>query len=156
MQFLKNLLMKQKNNLLILILILFSSCSSLKPINSEYNLIRTFSNINLNEYGNGKILIYNGSTFFHKSDDTSNLNVWINGKALGQIRANEYALLYLLPGKYEFRIQHKDVANFENSQTVLIDNKTSVISIKPTITSNKIEITNQLPLGINNYRNVLN
>lgn len=148
--------MNQKAVIVLLLMSLLSGCNTLKPIKTEFNLIKTFSStVRVSDYGNGKILIYNGAGFWHKSDNSSTLNIWINGRALGQIRLYEYAIFYLLPDKYEFRITHKDIANFESSHTIIIDNKTSVINIKPTTTSNKVEITNEIPLGFDNYRNIL-
>lgn len=147
--------MKHRITTLILILSLFTSCSTLKPINSEYNLIRTSTSPEVYRYGNGKILIYNGAGYLNKIDDTARLNIWINDKALGQLRANEYVVLYLLPDTYKFKIKHKDGLNFENVLTIKIDNNTSVINVKPTIKSNNIEITNTIPLNFRWYRNVI-
>ena len=147
--------MKHRITTLILILSLFTSCSTLKPINSEYNLIRTSTSPEVYRHGNGKILIYNGAGYLNKIDDTARLNIWINDKALGQLRANEYVVLYLLPDTYKFKIKHKDGLNFENVHTIKIDNNTSVINVKPSIKSNNIEITNTIPLNFRWYRNVI-
>jgi len=147
--------MKQRITILILMLLIFSACSSLKPINSEYNLIRTSTSPEVYKYGNGKILIYNGAGALNKIDDSASLNIWINVKALGQLRSNEYVVLYLMPDTYQFKIQHKDVVNFESIHTIKIDNETSVINVNPTITSNKIDITNYISPNFQWYRNVL-
>lgn len=147
--------MKKRISTIILILSVLSACSPLKPINSEYNLIRTGTSPEVYKYGNGKILIYNGAGVLNKIDDTATLNIWVNGKALGQIRANEYVVLYLLPNTYEIRVQHKDTVNFESEHTIIINNETSVINIKPTISSNKVEITNEIPFNFKIYKNVL-
>jgi hypothetical protein len=133
----------------------FSSCA-LKPIKSEYALLPTLSApILLSELDTGKILIYNGANALNKIDDTSNLNIWINNRALGQLKANEYLMIYLMPGKYEFRMQHKDIAKFENTQTIEIDFNTKIICVKPTITSNKVIVENEIPTNFNEYKNVL-
>lgn len=77
--------MKIKVTLLIITFTLFSSCS-LKPIQSEFSLQRTFSDpVIIGEFDNGKILIYNGAGFNHKIDNSSFINVWINNKPLGQL-----------------------------------------------------------------------
>ncbi len=141
---------------MLFVAFLFAGCSNLKPLPSEYNLVRTFSNTaRLYEYGKGKILIYNAAGLNHKIDDTARLNIWINGKAVGQLQANQYAVLFLMPDTYEIRVQHKDVKVFESAHTVKIENNTSVISVKPTITSNKIEITNDIPEGFQRYKNMM-
>lgn len=91
--------MNSKFFLFITISLLFSSCV-LKPIKSEYSLLRSLSEpVLLSELDNGKILIYNGANSLNKIDDTSTLNIWINNRVLGQLKANEYAIIYLLPGK---------------------------------------------------------
>jgi hypothetical protein len=141
---------------LILLISTLTGCSPLKYIKSEYNLIRTSGNdISLSEFGNGKILIFNGSGMMHKIDDTSRLNIWINGNALGQLKANEYAVLLLLPGTYNFRLQHKDFANFESTHEVEITKETSFIKVKPTVISNKVEIVANMPQELRWYYNVL-
>lgn len=148
--------MKNSTIYLVLVVSILTGCSPLKSVKSEYNLIRTSAGaISANEVGNGKILIFNGSGMNHKIDDTARLNVWINGNALGQLNANEYAVLLLLPGKYNFRLQHKDVANFESTHEVEITSETTFINIKPTITSNKVEIISNMPEQLRFYNNVL-
>jgi hypothetical protein len=148
--------MKNITIYLILVIYTLTSCSPLKSIKSEYNLIKTSTaGISANEVGNGKILIFNGSGMKHKIDDTSRLNIWINGNALGQLNANEYAVLLLLPGKYNFRLQHKDVANFESTHEVEITKETIFINVKPTATSNKVEIVSNMPEELRWYNNIL-
>ena len=148
--------MKNITTYLILVIFTLTGCSPLKSIKSEYNLIRTSAAaMSANKVGNGKILIFNGSGINHKIDDTSRLNIWINSNALGQINANEYAVLLLLPGKYNFRLQHKDVANFESTHEVEITKETIFINVKPTVTSNKVEIVKNMPEELRWYNNVL-
>lgn len=143
----------------IFLLIFFSAITiscSLKPIQSEYSLERTFSDpVIIGEFDNGKILIYNGAGFTHKMDNSSFINVWINNKPLGQLMSNEFAVIYLLPGKYEFKLVHKDIKNFTSTHTITIDKDTKVICVKPTITSNKAEITNIIPNNFHLFRNII-
>lgn len=148
--------MKNISIYLVIVISILTGCSPLKSIKSEYNLIRTSAGaISANEVGNGKILIFNGSGMNHIFDDTARLNVWINGTALGQLNAYEYAVLLLLPGKYNFRLQHKDMVNFESTHEVEITNETIIINVKPTITSNKVEIISNMPEQLRFYNNVL-
>ena len=148
--------MKNITIYLILVISTLTGCSPLKSIKSEYNLIRTSAGgISANEVGNGKILIFNGSGMKNKIDDTSRLNIWINGNALGQLNANEYAVILLLPGTYNFRLQHKDVANFESTHEVEITKETIFINVKPTVTSNKVEIVTNMPEELRWYNNIL-
>jgi hypothetical protein len=69
--------------------------------------------------------------------------------------SNEFAVIYLLPGKHEFKLVHKDVKNFTSTHTIEIDKDTKVICVKPTITSNKAEITNVIPNNFHLFRNVI-
>lgn len=148
--------MKKITICLILVIFTLTGCSPLKSIKSEYNLIRTSAGgISAKSFGNGKIIIFNGSGMMNKIDDTSRLNIWINGNALGQLNANEYAILLLLPGTYNFRLQHKDVANFESTHEVEITKETMFINVKPTLTSNKVEIVANMPEELRWYNNVL-
>ena len=82
--------------------LLFITSCALKPITSEYTFIKTdLAKINLDNLGEGTILVYNGANIFHKMDNTARLNIWINGRALGQIRAGEYVIINLKDGKYQ-------------------------------------------------------
>ena len=140
----------------VLSITMFLSCG-LKPLKSEYILQRSISDpVLIGEFDSGKILIYNGAGVNHKIDNSSTLNVWINNKALGQIKANEYVIIYLLPGKYEFRLIHNDIKKFESKHIVKVENSTKIISVKPTVISNKVEIKNEIPDNFYMYKNVFN
>jgi hypothetical protein len=150
-------MMKRRIFALIAGATLLSACSTLKPVGREYDLMRTFSNsVNLHEYGNGKILIYNGARMAHKVDDTARLNLWIHGKPVGQLNSGHYVVLFLMPDTYEFKLQHKDGVKMTSVHTVVVGSDTKVINIKPTITSNKVEITNEIPDNFQYFWNVGN
>ncbi|WP_194851702.1 hypothetical protein [Nonlabens antarcticus] len=137
--------MKFKNLFLLAAFALLTSCA-LKPIPSEFNNKKVErENVKLEDLGNGTILIYNGSNVFHKADNTERLNIWINDKALGQLRGSEYVIVNLKEGNYKFDVLHLDVVNMRSNHEVTIDEQTKVIKIKPNITSNKLEVTNELP-----------
>jgi hypothetical protein len=126
-------------------LLLVTSCA-LKPIASEYDFVKTnFEDVTLEKLGNGKVLIYNGTDILHKIDNTARLNVWINGKALGQIKGREYVIVNLKKGDYEVKLHHIDVVNMRSTHSFTLTDSVKVIKIKPTITSNKLEITNEFP-----------
>ena len=123
--------------LIALIVIICNSCA-LKPIASEYDFVKVNTeDVTLNNLGNGKVLIYNGSDILHKIDNTARLNVLINGRALGQVRPREYVVMNFSSGSYSFKLQHIDLVNMRSEHTVEIDADTKVIRIEPTITSNK-------------------
>ena len=128
-----------------------NSCA-LKPVTSEYNFIKTdLEQVDLEKLGNGTVLIYNGANIFHKIDNTARLNVWINNKALGQIRPREYVIINLNTGEYQFKALHIDVVNMRSTHKVVLNENTKIIKIKPTLTSNKLEITNLLPKKFEKY-----
>jgi hypothetical protein len=134
------------NQIIIFISLLFLTSCGLKPITSEYSFIKTdFEKIDLEKLGNGNILIYNGANVLHKIDNTARLNVWIDDKPLGQIKQNEYVIINMKNGNYKFKVLHKDLVNMRSEHDVEINEKTKVIKIKPNITSNKLEVTNELP-----------
>jgi hypothetical protein len=142
-----------KSNLLLTIFIVFllTSCG-LKPITSEHNLIHVENNeITLSDLGNGKILIYNDANIFHTSDNTSRLNIILDNKNLGQLRAKNYAVVKLEEGNHKFNIRHLDVVNMRSDHEVNVTDSIKVIRVKPTITSNKLEIVNQLPDNWDKY-----
>lgn len=140
-----------KTMVLFSVLFLTGSCA-LKSIPSEYNFVKTdFKNTDLNKLGNGKILIYNGADFLHKVDNTARLNIWINDRPLGQLRGSEYVVIDLKNGVYKFKVLHIDMFNMKSTHEIEIDDKTKVIRVKPTLTSNKLTITNELPKNFGKF-----
>ena len=139
--------------ILNLFMLLFISSCALRPIPSEYFFVKTdMEIIELERLGNGKILIYNGADVLHRLDNTARLNIWINEKALGQIRGGEYVIVDLKNGKYDFNVLHIDLLKMRSGHGVVIDDTTKVIRIEPTITSNKLTITNELPKRFEKFR----
>lgn len=137
--------MKFKHIVLFTGILLMTSCA-LKPITSDFNFIETdLEKVELDNLGNGTILIYNGANILHKLDNTARLNIWIDEKPLGQIRPSEYVVINLKYGKHQFKVLHIDVVNMRSEHDVEIDENTKVINIKPNITSNRLEVTNELP-----------
>lgn len=141
-----------KTMVLFSVLFLAGSCA-LKSISSEYAFVNTdFKNADLNKLGNGKILIYNGADLLHKVDNTARLNIWINDKQLGQLRGSEYVVIDLKGGMYKFKVLHIDMFNMRSTHEIEIDKETKVIRIKPTATSNKLTIINELPKNFSKFK----
>lgn len=144
--------MKFKNIILFSTTLLLTSCA-LKPITSDYTFIKTdLEKVELDNLGNGTILIYNGADILHKIDNTAKLNIWIDNKALGQIRPSEYVIINLDNGKHQFKALHIDVVKMRSEHNVEIDNNTKVINIKPNITSNRLTVTNELPKKFEKFK----
>ena len=131
-----------------------NSCA-LRPITTSYDYQKNKTeSVNLDNLGNGRILIYNGADGLHKIDNTARLNLWINEKPMGQVRASEYAIIELENGTYDFALLHVDMVKFKSSHKVKISEQTKVIRIEPTIGSNDLTITNQLPKKFDRFRYV--
>ncbi|AFU69953.1 hypothetical protein P700755_003311 [Psychroflexus torquis ATCC 700755] len=150
--------MKTITNLLFIALAIFAlnSCA-LRPIATQYDYQKNnVANLELEleKLGNGWILIYNGADGLHKIDNTPRLNMWIDEKPMGQLRASKYAIIELEKKDYEFKLLHVDMFKFKSTHSVMIDKTTKVIRIEPTITSNKLTITNQLPSRIKKFKYV--
>ena len=143
--------MNKKYLLLFLTFLVFTACA-LKPIISEFTFIKTnFEKVELAKLGNGTILIYNGADILHKIDKTARLNIWIDNKAVGQIKPTEYVIINLKEGKHQFKALHIDVVNMRSTHDVVIDKNTKVIKIKPNITSNRLKVTDKLPRKFEKY-----
>ncbi|GAA4233719.1 hypothetical protein GCM10022291_11480 [Postechiella marina] len=132
--------------------LLLTSCA-LKPITPEYSFIKTnIENVTLDDLGHGNVLIYNGANILHKMDNTARLNIWLDNKALGQIRPSEYIIINIKKGKHFFKALHIDLVNMRSEHEIDIDSETKVIKIKPTITSNKLELTNEFPKNFDIFK----
>ncbi|WP_160140120.1 hypothetical protein [Chryseobacterium sp. c4a] len=126
-----------------------SSCA-LRSVPSDYTSVK-LDVIDNNTLGNGKVLIYNGAGILHQVDNTARLNIMLDNKSLGQIRPREYVIVDLGIGKHEFTALHIDMVNMRSKHLVDINEHTKVIKIEPTITSNKLTITNMLPENFDKY-----
>jgi len=122
-----------------------NSCA-LQPIASQYDYHKNnIKNLTVDSLGNGKVLIYNGADALHTIDNTARLNVWIGDKALGQIRAREYIIVDLEKKDCNFNLLHLDMLKFKSEHNVFVQESTKVIRIEPTVSSNKLTVTNLLP-----------
>ena len=138
------------------VILVLNSCA-LRPITSSYDYQKNkVESIDFDKLGNGRILIYNGANALHKIDNTARLNMWIDEKPMGQIRASEYAIIELEKGTYDFKLLHVDMFNFKTYHKIEVNEKTKIIKIKPTATSNELTITNMLPNNFDKFRYVEN
>ena len=148
--------MKTLKKIIIIISGTFAlNACSLKPISSQYDYQKNkATEVDLNTLGNGRILIYNGATSLYKIDNSSRLNMWLNKKPMGQFSHDEYVIIELEKGIYDFDLLHIDLFKFKSTHNVLIDESTKVIRIKPNLMSNKLTITNQLPSKFDKFNYV--
>ena len=131
-----------------------TSCA-LKAIPSEYSYIKTdLTKVDINDLGNGTVLIYNGANILHKLDNTARLNVWIDDKPLGQIRPSEYLIINMENKKHIIKLLHIDVVNMRSEHDVIVTNETKIIRVKPTLTSNKLEVANEFPNNFEKFKYV--
>lgn len=138
--------MKTQPIVIAVLLSLFLVSCGLKPVASEYTFIKTdIEDVKLDDLGNGNVLIYNGADILHKMDNTARLNIWIDNKAVGQLKPSEYAIINLESGPYQVRLLHIDVFNMKSEHEVVIDKDTKIIKVKPNLTSNKLWVTNEFP-----------
>ena len=151
-QTLKSFKMKLSTTpLAILLVILFASCA-LRPIPTEHTLVQIDKEqITLDNLGNGKVLVYNDANILHTGDNTSQLNIVLDGKNLGQLRAKDYVIVNLPNGRHVFNLHHLDLVNMRSEHEVTVTDTVKVIRVKPTVTSNKLEVTNELPTNWKKY-----
>ena len=143
--------MKTTTLLALVIVLLFSSCA-LKPIPTEHTLVQMEKEqTRIENLGQGKILIYNDANILHTGDNTSQLNIKMDGKNLGQLRAKNYVIVTLPNGKHIFNLHHLDLVNMRSEHEVMVTDTMKVIRVKPTVTSNTLEVTNQLPENWDKY-----
>lgn len=145
-------IIKREIKLLLIFYLLCNLIScALKPIPAKIPYIKKDSQVNIESLGKGKILVYNGAGIMHKIDDTARLNIWIDDKPLGQLKANEYVIIDLENKKHSFDILHLDVFKMKTHYEIDINDQTKVLKIRPTFFSNKLEIENKLPTNFDNY-----
>jgi len=131
--------------ILRLLPLLFLTSCSLQSITTEYDILIVEKENTTNNLGDGQIMIYSGADWKHRIDNSAKLNVWIDGKALGQLLPREYVIVKMKKGEHKISLLHKDIANFKSEHLFQIDKDTKILKVKPTITSNKAELTNELP-----------
>lgn len=128
--------------------------STKKIINkSELSTVNN-SNVKVEDLINGNVLIYNGAKGLYKNNfNTGRITIRINDKLLGQIDPGEYLLTNIEKGKHHFELLHVDVVNFKSEHIIEIIDNTKIIQVKPTIFSNKLEITNKFPKNFERFKN---
>lgn len=137
--------------ILFAMMLILSSCA-LKPISSEHALLRMEKeDISSESLGKGKVLIYNDANILHMGDNTARLNIVLDDKNLGQLKAKDFVIVQLENGNHVFNIRHLDVVNMRSTHKVVITDTVKIIRVKPTITSNKLEITNEFPNNWDKY-----
>ena len=130
---------------IVLALLSLPSCA-LKPVTTEYDYISaTTKDVRLDELGDGKVLIYNGSPRF-SSTRHERSNVWINGKGLGQLQLREYVIVDLEEGDHQFEVhRHDGISALRiRQQEVTIDENTKVIRVAP-VWINVVQPIDELP-----------
>jgi len=140
---------------LTLLLFLFLTSCALKAIPANYDINSFEKAIIPDDLGNGKVLIYSGADWKHQIDNTARLNVLIDNIALGQVRPKEYVIIKLELGVHKISLKHIDLVNMRSEHELIIEENTKIIEIKPTITSNKTTITNELPDDFNEFKYVI-
>ena len=144
--------MKPTRPTILFALMLISSSCALKPISSEHALLRMEKeDISSESLGKGKVLIYNDANILHTGDNTARLNIVLDDKNLGQLKAKDFVIVKLENGNHVFNIRHLDVVNMRSTHKVVITDTVQIIRVKPTITSNKLEITNEFPNNWDKY-----
>ena len=144
--------MKPTRPIILFALMLISSSCALKPISSEHALLRMEKeDISSESLGNGRVLIYNDANILHTGDNTARLNIVLDDKNLGQLKAKDFVIVKLENGNHVFNIRHLDVVNMRSTHKVVITDTVKIIRVKPTITSNKLEITNEFPNNWDKY-----
>ena len=144
--------MKPTRPIILFALMLILSSCALKPISSEHALLRMEKeDISSESLGKGKVLIYNDANILHTGDNTARLNIVLDDKNLGQLKAKDFVIVKLENGNHVFNIRHLDVVNMRSTHKVVITDTVQIIRVKPTITSNKLEITNEFPNNWDKY-----
>ena len=144
--------MKPTRPIILFALMLILSSCALKPISSEHALLRMEKeDISSESLGKGKVLIYNDANILHTGDNTARLNIVLDDKNLGQLKAKDFVIVKLENGNHVFNIRHLDAVNMRSTHKVVITDTVKIIRVKPTITSNKLEITNEFPNNWDKY-----
>lgn len=141
-----------KNTILFSTFIVLSSCA-IKPLKSEYKLIdKNLNKIELNDLGNGKVLIYNAVDVLRQLGDKASLNIWINEKPLGHLKEREYLIVNLSKGTYEFKVLHVNKLNIKNFYEIEVDEATKIIRIEPTSIAHRINIIEEFPADFEKFK----
>ena len=134
------------------VMLLLASCAPgpfipvLEPIASEYDLIKTdLSSAQLDQLGNGDVLIYNNTNMLLKMDNEDRFNIWINDKALGQLRANEYIIVNLEEGNHQLKVHRGNIVTLKSSHDFEVDSNTKIVGISPIFVTNRLIRKNELP-----------
>ena len=54
--------------------------------------------------------------------------------------------------KHIIKLLHIDVVNMRSEHDVIVTNETKIIRVKPTLTSNKLEVANEFPNNFEKFK----
>ncbi|NCG04678.1 MAG: hypothetical protein GWO82_05025 [Bacteroidetes bacterium] len=128
--------------------------SEKKITNRVVSSIKFNTNANIDDLGNGNVLIFNGANRSLNFSNSKRVSVWIDDKLVGHFDPQEYLILSLEKQNYNFNLLHVDFMNFESEHSVDIEDETRIIMIKPTAFSNKLQVTNELPKHFGKFKKV--
>lgn len=135
-------------------IVTLGSCM-LKPIVTTYNYQQHRNDdVSLQQLGGGKVLFYNAANILHKMDNTARLNMWIDDLPMGQFRPGEYAIMRLSKGEHIVKLLHVDVFTFRSTHSIVVNDDTKVICLKPMAMDNLCVAKDELPHNFQKYKYV--
>ncbi|WP_371393313.1 hypothetical protein ACCC68_08805 [Tenacibaculum maritimum] len=147
-----------KKIVLLSIILIMSSCAIKSLVSEKKYVYLPYQEVNLDNLGNGRIMIYNGHYYCPviTCGTTTKVNVLVNDKSFGQINYGEYFIVDIGTGIKSFHLEHKEIFKMKSNHKITIDDNTKVLKLEPTDFSHKLTITNELPEDLPNFRQLMN
>ncbi len=91
-----------------------------------------------------RLIIFNDSNFLlYGIDGSGKINVYVNGKGVGQLPIGTYVIVELEIGTHEIELEHRDIKMFKSTHKVAIRNDQQFLKIYSTMTSNGADLVDR-------------
>jgi predicted small lipoprotein YifL len=88
-----------------------------------------------------RVVFFNNSNFLkYGMDGSGKINIYLNEKALGQLKIGQYVVVEMPPGEHRVDLLHKDIGNFSSIHTLQVKHNEQYVKIYAKLTSNGLEV----------------
>ncbi len=121
------------------LLLILTGCAAVPP-ERETALPNQTVDHPASEPGLKRLIIFNDSNaLLHGIDNAGRMNVYLNGKGVGQLPIGRYVVIELESGTHELQLEHRDLKLFKSTHSIRVLEDNQFLRIYSTMTSNGAE-----------------
>lgn len=123
---------------------MFITGCSVAPILREYPTLPQALDTTPSREGLSRVTFFNDSNALMFGPDGSGvMNIFVDGKGVGQLRIREYTTIELPHGEHLVELSHKDVFMFRSEHRLSFSGQQVFVKVNATVLSNEAEIVSK-------------